>query len=59
MSFATFEDETGLLETVWFPETYRAFGRCLDGIAPVVLTGKVEVDHGVPTLTVASAMLYG
>ena len=59
MSFATFEDETGLLETVWFPETYRAFGSCLDSIAPVVLTGKVEVDHGVPTLTVASAKLYG
>ncbi|MGB5619779.1 MAG: OB-fold nucleic acid binding domain-containing protein, partial [Desulfobacterales bacterium] len=52
MEFLTFEDETGLVETTFFPETYRKFCYMLDRHRPYILTGKVEEDFGVTTLTV-------
>ncbi|OGP56972.1 MAG: DNA polymerase III subunit alpha [Deltaproteobacteria bacterium RBG_13_49_15] len=55
MEFLTFEDETGLVETTFFPETYRRFCSILDKTRPFILSGKVEEDFGAVTLTVNRA----
>ena len=52
MEFLTFEDETGIVETTFFPETYRRFCHIIDRQRPYLLTGKVEEDWGAITLTV-------
>ena len=52
MEFLTFEDETGIVESTFFPETYERFCHMVDWNRPYVLQGKVEVDWGVVTLTV-------
>jgi len=52
MEFLTFEDETGMVETTFFPETYHRFCHMLDSNRPYLLTGKVEEDWGAITLTV-------
>jgi len=54
MAFVTLEDETGLLETVWFPQAYRTYGHLLDRQLPLRLHGLVEVSHGAAALTVQS-----
>ncbi len=53
MKFLTFEDDTGIVETVFFPKPYARFCHCLDYGRPYVLTGLVESDWGAVTLTVA------
>jgi DNA polymerase-3 subunit alpha/error-prone DNA polymerase len=55
MEFLTFEDETGLVETTFFPEAYRRFCHLLDRERPYLLSGKVEEDWGAVTLTVEQA----
>jgi DNA polymerase-3 subunit alpha/error-prone DNA polymerase len=52
MEFLTFEDETGLVETTFFPEAYRRFCYMLDRSRPFILYGKVEEDFGALSLTV-------
>ncbi len=52
MEFLTFEDETGIVETTFFPQTYRRFCHIIDRQRPYLLTGKVEADWGAITLTV-------
>ncbi len=52
MEFLTFEDETGLVETTFFPEAYSRFCALLDRSRPFVLKGKVDEDFGAVTLTV-------
>ena len=52
MEFLTFEDETGLMETTFFPQAYRRFCAILDRSRPFMLYGKVDEDFGVHTLTV-------
>ena len=52
MEFLTFEDETGIVETTFFPQTYHRFCHMLDRARPYLLTGKVEEDWGAITLTV-------
>lgn len=52
MAFVTIEDETGLLETVWFPACYARYGWMLDAGSPCCLHGTVEVTYGVPALVV-------
>ena len=52
MEFLTFEDETGIVETTFFPQTYHRFCHLLDHRRPYLLTGKVEEDWGATTLTV-------
>ncbi len=52
MEFLTFEDETDLIETTFFPEVYRRFCHMLDWGRPYLLSGRVEMDWGVLTLTV-------
>ena len=46
MEFLTFEDESGLVETTFFPKTYERFCHMVDRNRPYVLEGKVEVDWG-------------
>jgi DNA polymerase III alpha subunit len=55
MAFVTLEDETGLVETVWFPDAYRSFGPLLEQNQPLRLHGVVEVSHGVVAVTVQMA----
>jgi DNA polymerase-3 subunit alpha/error-prone DNA polymerase len=52
MEFLTFEDETGLVETTFFPKAYRRFCAIPDPNRPFILSGKVEEDFGAVTLTV-------
>lgn len=52
MEFLTFEDETDIVETTFFPETYRRFCHMIDRNRPYLLTGKVEANWGAVTLTV-------
>lgn len=57
MEFVTFEDETGVVETVFFPEAYRRFCDVLEYRRPYLLDGQVEEDYGAITLTVTRATL--
>jgi len=52
MEFLTFEDETGQVETTFFPKAYHRFCAILDRSCPFILYGKVEEDFGAHTLTV-------
>jgi DNA polymerase-3 subunit alpha/error-prone DNA polymerase len=52
MEFLTFEDETGVIETTFFPDAYRRFCHILDRQRPYLLWGKVEQDWGAVTMTV-------
>ncbi|MBN1931786.1 MAG: DNA polymerase III subunit alpha [Desulfobacterales bacterium] len=57
MQFLTFEDETGIFETTFFPQTYRRFCHMMDRQHPYLLAGKVEQDWGAVTLTVDQVTL--
>ena len=46
MSFVTLEDRTGLIESVWFPEAYRAYGHLLDRGVPLQVQGMVDLHFG-------------
>jgi DNA polymerase-3 subunit alpha/error-prone DNA polymerase len=52
MEFLTFEDESGIVETTFFPETYRRFCHMIDRGRPYLLSGSVDRDWGAVTLTV-------
>jgi len=52
MEFLTFEDDTGLMETTFFPKTYHRYCHMIDSGRPYLLKGKVEQDWGVCTLNV-------
>jgi error-prone DNA polymerase len=52
MEFLTFEDETGIVETTFFPQTYHRFCHMIDRNRPYLLSGKVDEDWGALTLTV-------
>nr|MBA2481192.1 hypothetical protein [Planctomycetota bacterium] len=52
MCFVTLEDETGLVETVWFPDSYHAYGVLLERGEPLRISGTVDASFDFPTLTV-------
>jgi len=52
MKFVSFEDTTGIYETVFFPEVYNRFCHMLNEMRPYLLKGKVEQDFTAVTLTV-------
>jgi DNA polymerase III alpha subunit len=52
MEFLTFEDETGLVETTFFPRIYDRYAHVLNGQRPYRLSGLVESDYGAVSLTV-------
>ena len=51
MCFLTFEDETGLCETVMFPKLYRARAAIIDYAHPFIIRGEVVSEMGAVTLT--------
>lgn len=53
MKFISFEDTTGLYESVLFPKTYYRFCHLLSGSRPYIMEGRVEEDFGSITLTVS------
>ena len=55
MKFLTFEDETGIVETVFFPKTYAKFCHMIEYGRPYILTGKVGSEWGAVTLSVIKA----
>ncbi len=54
MEFVSFEDETGIFETVFFPEACGTFSESLIAERPYVISGRVENDMGAVSLTVKS-----
>ena len=52
MKFVSFEDTTGIYETVLFPKVYNRFCHMLNEMRPYLLKGKVEQDFTAITLTV-------
>ncbi len=46
MKFVTFEDETGIVETVFFPKAYHRFCHLLDCGRPFAIAGKVDQNWG-------------
>jgi DNA polymerase-3 subunit alpha/error-prone DNA polymerase len=59
MEFLTFEDETGIVETTFFPKAYDRFCFMLDRGRPYLLQGKVEQNWGAATLTVRHVQPIG
>lgn len=55
MEFLTFEDETGLVETTFFPRVYQRCCHLLEADRPFLLTGKIDEEFGALTLTVSDA----
>jgi len=53
MEFITFEDETALVETIFFPDVYHRYCHLLSSNRPYLLEGLVEEDYGAVTLTVS------
>jgi DNA-directed DNA polymerase III PolC len=53
MEFLTFEDETALVETVFFPKVYRRYATRLSTGRAYMLWGIVEEEFGTTTLTVS------
>ena len=52
MKFVSFEDTTGIYETVFFPKTYSRFCHMLNAFRPFILKGQVQETFGAVTLTV-------
>jgi len=52
MKFVSFEDPTGIYETVFFPKAYNQFCHMLNKMRPYILKGKVEEDCGAINITV-------
>jgi error-prone DNA polymerase len=52
MEFFTFEDKTGIFETVFFPKPFRRFCQDLDMNHAYLLHGLVESEFGVVSLNV-------
>ena len=57
MEFVTFEDETGLFETTFFPKVFDRFCHQLDHGRPYLLHGMAEENWGAVTLTVERAVM--
>ncbi|MFP4667530.1 MAG: DNA polymerase III subunit alpha [Desulfobacterales bacterium] len=52
MKFVTFEDETDMVETVFFPQTYSRLREQLEPGRPYLLAGRVEKNWDVAVLAV-------
>jgi DNA polymerase-3 subunit alpha/error-prone DNA polymerase len=52
MEFSTFKNETGIVETTFFPQTYHRFCHMIDRQRFYLFNDKVEEDCGAITLTV-------
>jgi error-prone DNA polymerase len=52
MEFVSFEDETAIFETTFFPKTYQRFCQILDMNRAYLLTGRVQQQHGTVSVNV-------
>ena len=52
MKFISFEDQTDIYETVFFPKPYNRYCHMLNAARPYILKGKVEETFGAITMTV-------
>ncbi|MBN2038817.1 MAG: DNA polymerase III subunit alpha [Spirochaetes bacterium] len=52
MKFVSFEDETGIFETVFFPKIYRKFALMLSYQRPYIISGIVDVEFDTIILNV-------
>ena len=52
MSFVTLEDESAVVETIWFPRTYKRYGSLLADTWPLRVSGTVQVEYQFPSLIV-------
>jgi hypothetical protein len=59
MQFISFEDETAIFETVFFPKTYSRYSRRLTHQRPYILTGRVDSEFGVVSLNVREIEAVG
>lgn len=55
MEFMSFEDETGIYETTFFPDSFRRNAPRLNARQPFLLTGEVADELGAISLNVAQA----
>jgi len=53
MKFVSFEDKTGIYETVLFPAVHKRFCHLLDASRAYLLKGRVEEDRGAVTLNIS------
>jgi DNA polymerase III alpha subunit len=53
--FVSFEDTTGIYETVFLPKVYNQFCHMLNEMRPYILTGKAEEDFAAITLAGSSS----
>jgi error-prone DNA polymerase len=52
MKFVSFEDPTGIYETVFFPRVYHRFCHMLNATRPYLIKGRVQEEFGAVTLAV-------
>lgn len=52
MSFVTFEDSTGLIETVIFPAVFKRVGQLLFSQGPFIIKGRIQEEFGAATVEV-------
>lgn len=57
MAFVTVEDETAVVETTWFPETFKRYAVLLERGEPLLLSGTVEHSWEVASVAVRHAAL--
>ncbi|MFW6334762.1 MAG: OB-fold nucleic acid binding domain-containing protein, partial [Desulfosalsimonas sp.] len=46
MKFVTFEDETGIFETVFFPKVFARFFHLVEPGYPYLVSGRAQMNHG-------------
>jgi DNA polymerase-3 subunit alpha/error-prone DNA polymerase len=59
MSFLSFEDETGMYETVIFPQVYDRYHTLLFDQRPLIVYWKAVDDHGALTVEVGKIEVLG
>jgi DNA polymerase III alpha subunit len=59
MDFISFEDETALFETIFFPQTHERYRKLLYGQRPLVIYGMVQNSEGALSIEVTSIKTLG
>ena len=59
MSFLSLEDETGLYETVIFPQVYERYSKLLFDQRPLLVYGQVAIDEGAISVEISRIEVLG
>ena len=59
MDFISFEDETALFETIFFPQTHERYRKLLYGQRPLIIYGMVQNSEGAISIEVTSLKTLG